>query len=84
MCIYCNGTTLETAGEFLYEFMCARVHMKKATSAMLQASKSATSVEQRLAYNRAHKRMVKISRNWNQIEHEREIAVESVTLGESK
>lgn len=74
MCIYNNGTDPEVASEFLSEFYCARLHMKRAAAAMLLAAGSVKNAEQRQAYKRAHKRMVKISRMWNQVEHEREVA----------
>jgi len=64
MCIVCN---CEDAGdEFLVEYERARTAMDRAAQAMLACSK----IDRR--YDRSHKALVKLCREWNKIEHERE------------
>lgn len=73
MCIICNTTDPHSAVDFLTTFSQASGCMKKATAAMLETARSAPNPEHRRAYDRAHKRMVRLMREWNQIEHEREL-----------
>lgn len=77
MCIICNlpydTARGMSAGEtFLASFPSASRQMKKACDAMLEASKVAHTPEDRKKYNRTHKRMVSVMRDWNRIEHQRE------------
>lgn len=79
MCIICKRTNGErweeganAADEFLHKFQSARRTMKDAAEAMLKVSKIATSAEDRARYDIIHKKMVRLSREWSRIEHERE------------
>ena len=47
--------------------------MKKAASAMLAFSKDGALPEHKKRYDRAHKQMLRVMRDWNMIEHTREI-----------
>ena len=72
MCIECNVPPYDkSASDFLGEFDSALHHMKKASQAMLHVSK-VTYPEYKKQYDKMHKRMVRITREWAQIEHERE------------
>lgn len=77
MCIICNCGN--TGDEFLSEFIAARSALERASALMLECSKTATRptnndpfFEARAKYDSIHKKMVKILRDWNRIEHERE------------
>lgn len=72
MCIICNCG--DTGDEFLSEFARAQASMKSATARMLECSKVAATPLQRKGYDAAHKKMVRLSAEWNQIEQEREHA----------
>ena len=70
MCIICkmgdDGAGLNAADEFLREFGIAQQAMRKATEAMLACSR----VDEN--YDRTHKQMVRLLREWNGITHTRE------------
>lgn len=76
MCIICNMTTHKgssDASDFVDQFSEASAKMKRATATMLAVSQQ-TAPEYRKQYDRAHKKMVRLLREWNSIEHEREVA----------
>jgi hypothetical protein len=64
MCIVCNCD--EAGLRFLDHFHNARAEMEQATRAMLICAGT------RPEYDATHKRMVRLCRDWNRIEHERE------------
>lgn len=77
MCIVCNCG--EVGDDFLAEFSAARGAMERAKKAMLICAQSAKHHESgepipvaRRSYDRAHKKMVRLCREWNAIEAERE------------
>lgn len=71
MCIICNCG--EEAGDrFLGAFQQSQESMKAAADAMLMASKEARTPEQRRQYDRTHKAMVRLTREWNALEQLRE------------
>lgn len=73
MCIICNaGEDALEAHVYLHEHDMARRAMKKAAAAMLAVSKSAPDAADRKRYDRTHKKLVRILRDWNSIEHGRE------------
>lgn len=81
MCIVCNCG--EVGDDFLAYFSAARDAMERAKKAMLicaQSAKRHDSVEPipvaRISYDRAHKKMVRLCREWNAIEAEREVGGE--------
>lgn len=62
-------------GRFLEHFQQARAEMEEAAKSMLTLSKSATAVKDPVAaqrYDATHKRMVRLIREWNSLEHFRE------------
>lgn len=69
MCIICNS---ESGSDFLSDFENARKHISKSTETMLRCSQEATDPEVKKRYNRIHKKMVRLKRDWNKLEHERE------------
>lgn len=78
MCIICNFTTPDEqfggcGDRFLSAFSASRANMKRAADEMLICSKTAPTPEARKLYGRAHKKMVRIIRDWNRIEQEREV-----------
>lgn len=79
MCIICNAsagdkplTTIDEASDFLAEFKGAQDAMKAATARMLTLSKTMAIPEHRKRYDRTHKQMLRVIRDWNNIEHTRE------------
>jgi hypothetical protein len=64
MCIVCKCD--EAGFKFLGHFNEAQKHMQAAADAMLECSKIDKS------YDAAHKAIVRLSREWNKIEHMRE------------
>lgn len=77
MCIICecycmNSASMHTAEMFLSEFERSRQAMKSAADIMLQVSKIAVTPEGRKQYDRTHKIMVKLIRQWNVLEQSRE------------
>lgn len=74
MCIFCNTKDpegAEAATVFLAEYALARQRMQASAAALLEVKKH-VSPEQARRYDRAHKRMKTIMRDWNMIEHQRE------------
>jgi hypothetical protein len=65
MCIMCN-LGFDKGDEFLFDFVAARHAMEKAAQTM----KECAAIHR--PYDRTHKRMVKLIRDWNRIEQERE------------
>ena len=65
MCIVCR-VGVELADEFRGAFYRARKEMERARDAMAKAA------EVDPDYDRTHKRIVKLLREWNRIEHTRE------------
>lgn len=70
MCIVCKCG--DAGEEFLFEFAKAQSSMKSAGTAMLRCAESAKEVNAKRQYSMIHKKMVRILREWNAIEHERE------------
>jgi hypothetical protein len=71
MCVICNCD--EVGAVFLSEFASAQKSMTRATTAMLACSQVAHTEEQRKSYGSTHKKMVRILRAWNKLEHIREM-----------
>jgi len=76
MCIICNS---ETGDTFLNEFSIASAAIERAKNAMLECSKNAvgefagvSDAEMRARYDKIHKKIARMLREWNSIEHERE------------
>jgi hypothetical protein len=57
---------------FLFEFRHAQEHMKKSAAALLDVRALPADKAARKRYDRAHKKMVRLIRDWNRIEQERE------------
>ncbi len=75
MCIICemdDMVSIETAGKFLTAFDKSRGEMRQSAELMLECAKSAVADDTRKRYDRTHKRMVKLMREWNQLEEFRE------------
>lgn len=79
MCIICNASagkdsevTVDIATEFLQHFKGAQQDMQKAASRMLALSQFVGMPEDRKRYDRTHKQMLRIMKDWNNIEHQRE------------
>lgn len=71
MCIICECAD---AGEsFLDAYDTTRRYLKRATQLMLDCSKVAVTPEARKAYDATHKRMRRLMRDLNRIEHTREL-----------
>lgn len=71
MCIICNTGLLGV--EFLEAFTESQTAMKLAADKLLIASKSThISKDLRKRYDQEHKKMVRLIRTWNSIEHSRE------------
>lgn len=70
MCIICNLGGAQEAEDFLSKYEKAQVAMRQATEAMLAVSN--LNQKYRKRYSKMHKRMRRISREWNQVEHMRE------------
>ena len=72
MCIICNMPApagVDDATEFLHRFYRALQEMKDATRAMQRVAKF------NRHYDRTHKKMVRITREWAKVEHEREVRI---------
>lgn len=83
MCIICDMTKkggVDAANEFLTQFSNAQNCMQRATIAMLEVRHNANS-EDRKRYDRTHKKMVRLLREWNRIEHERGVHTINKTEG---
>lgn len=75
MCIICNCEPMSEEPEiFLIKFEQSRQAMTQATLAMLAVSKMAATPEARARYDRTHKAMVRLQREWNALESAREQA----------
>lgn len=77
MCIICNDAD-ELAGPssaVLHSFDESRQAMKRAAESMLHMSKTANNADARKRYDRAHKKMARLMREWNAIEEEREASI---------
>lgn len=79
MCIICNASagkdsevTVDIANEFLHHFHASQQAMQKAASRMLALSQFVGMPEDRKRYDRTHKQMVRLLKEWNSIEHQRE------------
>jgi len=82
MCIICNcGANVEaakSADAFLTHFAKASQEMKQAEAALLDVSRQLSGHP----YDRTHKAMVSLRRQWNQLEQQRE--VHAVPAGREK
>lgn len=79
MVILCNAD--EAAAErYLIEDQDARRHMRAAADAMLECSKTAKDAETAARYDAAHKKMVRLMRDWNRLEQEREVPPAGVKM----
>ena len=76
MCIICNlpdpMAQMDTADAFLSYYSQAQFAMAKATESMLAVSRLDLKPEDRRRYDRTHKQMKRVLRDWNRIEHRRE------------
>lgn len=74
MCIICNMPDFksEIADDFLFKFAAAGKLMADAATAMLECSKIANKPEDRKRYDTLHKTMLRMKRDWNRLEQERE------------
>ena len=70
MCIICNCP--ENGDIFLNSFAGAQIDMKKAAKAMLACSNEAKLIDQRKKYDVTHKKIVRLIREWNSLEMDRE------------
>jgi len=70
MCIVCNCNSIGLT--FLSRFSEAQQRMKDASELMLSCSRVAKDKETKKRYDKAHKKMVRIIKDWNKIEHERD------------
>lgn len=72
MCIICNAG--EDGDRYLQNFEVASLAMNRACAAMLAcANKFPPRSAQRRAYTAAHCAMVRIRKDWNRTEHQREL-----------
>jgi len=71
MCIMCN-VGFDLGDRFMDEFASARVHMNRAAAAMLECKAAAKSIAVSKQYDRTHKAMVKLIRDWNRLQEMRE------------
>lgn len=76
MCIVCNcdGPSDTTGSDFLTTFDNSRRAMSATADAMLKCSQVAFTPEAQQRYDRTHKKMVKLIREWNKLEELRENA----------
>jgi hypothetical protein len=75
MCIVCN---VKEAGElpsniFLEEYKQAQVSMRRAAEALHATLPHASTLKAKKQYARIHKQLVKLRRDWNRLEHLREV-----------
>lgn len=75
MCMICNisGPSPNAGFRFLEAFEASQHWMKRAERAILQCSKEATTDTARWQYGRVHRKMVRLRRAWNTLEHQREV-----------
>jgi phage terminase large subunit-like protein len=77
MCIICNVHTEHNAqsqvDHFLRSFSNAGTAMQSAAKAMHDILPEVIKPEDRQRYDGIHKKMVKIIKEWNNLEHEREL-----------
>ena len=71
MCIICHCGT-DIADEYLSANADVRTAMKRAAKAMMVCSQKADTQENRKQYDRTYKRIVRLIREWNQLEEFRE------------
>jgi len=71
--ISCEGTSIWDVSDFLYHFSNASKEMKKSEAALLKVMEDIQDPEVRKLYSAVHKKMVRIRKNWNRIEHERKV-----------
>lgn len=67
MCIVCISE------DFLHHFSLAHREMKKATQAMLKVSQNSYTPELAKNYDKVHKKMLRVMKQWARIEQEREL-----------
>ena len=74
MCIVCNcdGGGYQHGAAFLSEFERARKAMADSAAAMLRCAEVAPDPDDRERYDRTHKQMVRLIRDWNRLEQQRE------------
>ena len=78
MCIICamevtaDLKDINTAEDFLSAFLRARVNMQESARLMKLCSKVAIRPETRKQYDKTHKKMVRLIREWNKLEQFRE------------
>lgn len=76
MCMICNlPNHPEVASEYLTAYSRAQAAMKKATKLMAAARDAAPDAITRDIYDANHKRMVRITRDWNRTDHQREPSI---------
>jgi len=74
MCIVCNvKTDTKCAHDFQVHHYSAYKEMQKAANDMLLCSKNAINPKVAKQYDREHKKMVRMIKAWNSIEHTREL-----------
>lgn len=71
MCIICNAG-VDAGTEALDHFASSRPAMRRATDAMLGARNATTDATAKAHYDRTHKAMVRLMREWNRLEESRE------------
>ena len=71
MCIVCNSG--DSGSQALDDHRTAGDRMKRAADSMLQAALSTASPSAAKRYKRTHKAMVRMARDWNRLEQEREV-----------
>lgn len=80
MCIVCNCVGHEEDAEaFLQAWKASQDGMRAAIDAMLRVSKTCGSADDKKRYDRLHKRMVQMMRDWNRLEESREHVPEEAT-----
>ena len=70
MCIICNCD--DHGDAFLVAFERTRASMLEAKTAMLKCAEASSEPDARARYDAAHKKIARLLRDWNSIEHERE------------
>ena len=70
MCIICNCDT--DGDEFLNAFESSRQAMRRAKEAMLKCSRSSTNKAISVRYDKTHKEMTRLIKEWNKLEQKRE------------
>lgn len=72
MCLICNVTNTEDGVQFLDHFAAASRSMRAATYSMYACATTAKTAEARHRYGVIHRRMVRLVREWNRLDHDRE------------